>query len=165
MSRRFRDYFNVNYLTRPGRKMMIYNALLKNGYSVFKLEILEYCLPKDIVLREQYYMDLLKPKYNILKSAGTVFGFNHSEDTKDKIRSARTGLKHSEETKIKIGSYRGIELLVTNLETKETVSYYSVRQAARELNTSSITVRRYIKSQKPFGGIYIIKEKEMSYPE
>lgn len=162
LARRFRDYFNVNYLARPGRKMIIYNSLLKNGYSVFKLEILEYCLPENIVSREQYYLDLLKPKYNILKSAGTVLGFNHSEETRDKIRSARTGTKLSEETKIKIGSYRGIELLVTNLETKETVSYYSVRQAARELSTSSITIRRYIKSKKPFGGTYLIREKLLS---
>jgi hypothetical protein len=164
LTRRFRDYFNVNYLTRPGRKMIIYNTLLKNGYSVFKLEILEYCLPEEIVSREQFYMDLLKPKYNILKSAGTVLGFNHNELTKNKIRLARTGIKHSEETKLKIGSYRGIELVVTNLETKETVIYYSVRQAARELNTSSITIRRYTKSQKAFGGVYLIREKEISSP-
>jgi group I intron endonuclease len=93
-----------------------------------------------------------------------VLGFNHNEVTKNKIKLARTGTKHSEETKLKIGSYRGIELVVPNLETKETVIYYSVRQAARELNTSSITIRRYIKSQKAFGGVYLIREKEISSP-
>jgi len=46
---------------------MIYKALLKYGYSKFSLEILEYCDPKDLTKREQYYLDLLKPNYNILK--------------------------------------------------------------------------------------------------
>jgi hypothetical protein len=33
------------------------------------LEILEYCDPKDITNREQYYIDLLRPEYNILRVA------------------------------------------------------------------------------------------------
>lgn len=92
-SRRFRDYFNVNYLGRLGRKMIIYSALLKNGYSVFKLEILEYCPPKDMLSREQYYLDLLKPKYNILAKAGSSLGFKHSEETKRKMIEAHVGHK------------------------------------------------------------------------
>lgn len=48
---------------------MIHKALLKYGYSNFSLEILEYCNQRDIVKREQYYLDLLKPDYNILKKA------------------------------------------------------------------------------------------------
>jgi len=46
---------------------MIYKALLKNGYSNFTLEILEYCDSEDLIKREQYYLELLKPEYNILK--------------------------------------------------------------------------------------------------
>jgi len=30
------------------------------------LEILEYCDPLNIISREQYYLDNLKPEYNIL---------------------------------------------------------------------------------------------------
>lgn len=30
-------------------------------------------------------MDLLKPKYNILKTAGSVLGRKHSEETKAKL--------------------------------------------------------------------------------
>jgi len=47
--------------------MSINKALLKYGYSSFRLEILEYCDPMDAVKREQYYIDLLAPEYNILK--------------------------------------------------------------------------------------------------
>lgn len=44
---------------------MIYRALLKNGYSNFQLEILEYCEPNLVLEREQYYLNLLNPDYNI----------------------------------------------------------------------------------------------------
>jgi group I intron endonuclease len=47
--------------------------LLKSGYSGFKLEILEYCDSKDLLKREQYYLELLEPEYNILKTAGDSF--------------------------------------------------------------------------------------------
>lgn len=102
MSRRFRDYFNINYLARPGRKMIIHSSLLKNGYSAFKLEILEYCPHKDLLSREQYYLDLLKPKYNILAKAGSSLGFKHSEESKDLIRAA--ALNRSEETRAKFAA-------------------------------------------------------------
>ena len=46
---------------------MIYRALLKNGYSNFQLEILEFCEPDLVLNREQYYLDLLDPEYNNLK--------------------------------------------------------------------------------------------------
>jgi hypothetical protein len=44
-------------------------------------------LPKEearklILEREQYYLDLLKPEYNILKVAGSSLGFKHSEESR-----------------------------------------------------------------------------------
>ena len=50
LGRRLRDYLNHNYISHYSRKNMVINrALLKHGYSNFKLEILEYCNPKDLV--------------------------------------------------------------------------------------------------------------------
>ena len=36
---RFRQYFNYNHISYPGRNLIIYKALLKYGYSAFRLEI------------------------------------------------------------------------------------------------------------------------------
>jgi len=83
LGRRLRDYMNINYLKR--NNMIISKALIKYGYSNFSnpsgvpsaacgvrsLEILEYCTAENAVSREQYYIDLLKPYYNILKTAGS----------------------------------------------------------------------------------------------
>ena len=55
--------------------MAINRALLKYGYSNFTLEIIEYCEPSDVIDREQFYLDLLQPEYNILSKAGSSLGF------------------------------------------------------------------------------------------
>ena len=117
--RRFMQYYNIKYITRASKSSLICRALLKYGYSSFSLEILEYCDPSSVIEREQYYIDLLKPEYNILQVAGSLFGYKHtpeslekmreialnrSDNTKAKLREAALGktYKHTEETKIKL---------------------------------------------------------------
>jgi group I intron endonuclease len=78
--------------------MPISRALLKYGYSNFKLEILEYCEPSNCLEREQYYLDSLNPEYNILKIAGSCLGHRW------KLSKTRLGRKQTEETKQKISS-------------------------------------------------------------
>src|SRR3978361_1965890 len=150
------------------RKSAIYSSLLKNGYSQFKLEILEYCKASDVIVREQFYITSLSPEYNLLKTAGSRFGSKHtgeakakisntkkgepsvflgkehSEESKAKIREAQKGSKnsfygktHTEETKAKMfaaqkDNCQMIEVL--DLETNETTSYASIREAARALS-------------------------------
>lgn len=117
--RRFMQYYNIKYITRAAKSSLISKSLLKYGYSSFKLEILEYCDSSLVIEREQYYIDLLKPEYNILQVAGSLFGYKHtpeslekmreialnrSDETKAKLREAALGktYKHTEETKIKL---------------------------------------------------------------
>jgi len=61
--------------------MVIYNAILKYSYANFKLEILEYCNSNNILNRKQYYIDLLKPEYNILSTTSSTLGYKHRVDT------------------------------------------------------------------------------------
>jgi len=71
---------------------------LKYGFANFSLEILEYCGTEELLKREQHYLELLKPQYNILEKAGNISGYKHTEETLAKLRARR----HSEESKIKI---------------------------------------------------------------
>lgn len=41
--------------------MLINKALTKHGHVKFSLDNMEYCLDKDVIKREQYYLYLLKP--------------------------------------------------------------------------------------------------------
>jgi len=98
LSIRFIKYFNIKYLLKNNR-MAICNAMLKYGYSNFTLKILEYCDKPNLIKREQYYMDLLKPEYNILKTAASSLGFKHSKETIEKMALVKLGKKHSEDTR------------------------------------------------------------------
>lgn len=72
-------YYSINHLFKNIN--VINNALSKHGYSKFSFHILDVCDKDKCIIREQHYMDLLKPEYNILKKTGYSLGFKHSEET------------------------------------------------------------------------------------
>nr|QBM31562.1 hypothetical protein [Arthrobotrys musiformis] len=75
---RFKRYFNHSYLSDKKRgASLICKALLKYGYTGFRLEILEYCSSTEILNREQFYLNTCKPEYNILKIAGSNLWVKH----------------------------------------------------------------------------------------
>lgn len=90
LTRRFRDYFSLLFLEKEVLKTqsIIYRALLKYDYFNFTLEILEYCESADTIKREQYYLDLYKPEYNICLIAGSSLGRITSDETRLKLRNA-----------------------------------------------------------------------------
>jgi group I intron endonuclease len=98
------SYFSVSNLkaeiTRS--RSVIYRSLLKYGYSNFLLEILEYCESSHVILREQHYLNLLKPDYNILKFAASSRGLKPSKETKAKISAKLTGRTLTQEHIAKI---------------------------------------------------------------
>lgn len=181
LGKRFSKYFSILYLTNSKANMAIEKALLKYGYSGFSLEILEYCEPSETTEREQYYMDLLKPEYNILPVAGSRLGHKHTEETLTKFRARKLSEEHaaaltkhnssleqrlkSREGMLKINSKKGFVVNVINIESGESTKYESIRQAAIELNTSHVTVLKYIKQQKLYLKKFIIKTDKISNEE
>jgi NADH-ubiquinone oxidoreductase chain 3 len=167
LSKRFTSYYSYSYISDYKRNMTIYKAILKYGYLNFTLEILEYCDLSDTIKREQHYLDLLNPEYNILKTAGSNLGYKHTEETLARMSKAALGRKHTEETIAKISAKigagmaafnvktKGKPVLVTNLTTQITTEYASVREAAKKLNISRSTALRYLKKQEPFKGLEI----------
>jgi|SRR5271154_2325141 len=68
LSNEFSNYYYLNSLTLQVKgSIVISRALLKYGYKNFTLDILEYCESNMLRKREQYYIDQVKPEYNILK--------------------------------------------------------------------------------------------------
>lgn len=98
LSRRLAQYYNLNYLINFRKNSLINKAILKYGYSKFKLEILEYCDRKVVINREQHYIDTFKPEYNILKFAGSALGYVHSAEAIEKMRLKAIGRNHTVET-------------------------------------------------------------------
>ena len=86
----------------------------KHGEGNFLFEVIEEVQDKEKLLeREQCYIDILKPEYNICKIAGSALGTKRSEETKRKMSESNKGENHpnfgkhlSEETKQKMSEAR-----------------------------------------------------------
>ena len=69
LSNEFSNYYYLNSLTLKVKgSIIIYRALLKYGYKNFSLYIIDYCESNMLRKREQYYIDKVKPEYNIKKN-------------------------------------------------------------------------------------------------
>lgn len=147
ITKRLRRYYSNNYLNNKIIKdnSLIYRALLKHGYSKFNMEILEYCDKESLINREQYYIDLLKPEYNICKTAGSMLGFKHSAKTLLKFKNRNTGT--------------GYVTILINKENNSEKTYNSLRTAAKSIGVSHTTLIRYYKNNKLLRDIYLIKYK------
>ena len=150
----------------------MYKALLKYGYSNFSIDILEYCEPNVKISREQYYIVLLKPEYNILKKAGSNLGFKHSEATKLRmsINNAKEkhpfyGKKRSEETilRMSINSKRALTVKINDINTNETKVFRSNVQAGKYLGVRERTIRNYKKSGRIYKKKYLILSCNSKY--
>jgi len=80
-----------NHYKNNSSNLLLQQALKKYGLTNFSIEILEYCEVSVLIEREQYYFNLLKPKYNLNPIAGSSLGVRHSEETKKKISKASKG--------------------------------------------------------------------------
>lgn len=160
LGKRLGNYYSLNYIISSN--MLISKALIKYGYSNFTLEILEYCDRKDVLVREQYYLDLCKPEYNILIVAGSNLGYIHSENTLAKMSDSR--LNWTEEQKAKLLDHlkkhnsstdmleksrqrlidynksKGISIEILDTTTNELTSYSSIREAAEAIGCVHRTV-------------------------
>lgn len=96
--RRLNTYYDLKTLGEVN--MPIYNAILKHGHENFIFEIIEYCLPEDTIIREQYYLDNFDFEYNVLANANSLAGYKHTAETLAKFKGRQNllGYKHIPET-------------------------------------------------------------------
>lgn len=70
----------------------------------FEFEIIEICEPSQLLKREQFYLDTLKPEYNLQITAGSNFGRKFSEKFKARRKEIQTGKKLSIKTRAKMSA-------------------------------------------------------------
>lgn len=94
---KIRRRLHFNELKRNEHKnSKLQNFWNKNWSFNFIFIILEYCKPDQLIECEQYWIDKLKPEYNILKIAGSVLGHKHDDETRAKMSANQN---RSEETR------------------------------------------------------------------
>ena len=96
------------------------SAWNKYGEENFEFSILEECEPiKETLLeREQYYLDILHPEYNISPTAGSPLGTKRSEETRLKMSIAQQNI--SAETREKLSN--ALTGHIVSAETREKMS-------------------------------------------
>ena len=175
LTNRLSKYFSFRFLKRNilNSKSRINNSLLKYGYNKFSIDIIEYCESNDLIKREQYYMDLLKPKYNILKKAGSSLGYKHSLETLLKFKNrklspeALANLRLVKKGIVPISPLRRINHLlatghittVINKKDNSVKVYDSIRAASRDIGISHATILNYINTNKWLKDTYLITRK------
>lgn len=98
---RLLDYMQPAYLGQQTRRPIL-RAIVKYGLINFIFVILETCPTLDTLQREQYWLDLLKPEYNLSPTAGSTLGVTISEETKAQLRFAHLGKTHTLETRLQM---------------------------------------------------------------
>jgi predicted GIY-YIG superfamily endonuclease len=115
------------------------NFVNKYGVESLAFSIAELCEKNELLEREQFYIDLLKPSFNICPIAG----------------SAMTGRKHSEQTKAKLsklamGHKRCVGRVLSEESRKKMVESLSGRTLSEE-HKSKISLG--LKGNKNGGGL------------
>lgn len=72
-------------------------AFEQYGEEAFVFSILEDTKDEALIEREQHYLDLLCPEYNIVRTAGSTLGYQFSLEARRKISKALTGRRLSAE--------------------------------------------------------------------
>jgi group I intron endonuclease len=138
---------------------------LKHGYANFSLDILEYCDRNLLIEREQYYLDNLKPEYNILNIANSRLGSKQSEATKISLSKGKhhhfTGKMHTYESRklISIGLKSIIRTntpKVIKLETKLKISLRSRGVPVKVFDLKGNLIREFpsIRSTADYLGLH-----------
>lgn len=152
LKERFISYYNKNHL-RDNYSMLICRALIKHGYSSFRLEILEYCTLEDLVAKENYYISYFNPEYNLVQESSTMpsrLGYTHSKTTIVKIAKAQPSR---------------VTVSVKDLMTNTEKIYHSIREAEKDLNLAYGRIVKYFNRNqvKPLNKRYIVTKLETTY--
>jgi hypothetical protein len=165
LSSRLANYFDSYYLNKTTNKMAICAALLQYGYINFNLYVLEVFpaaidtklnLRSQLLIREAYFVSLVKPSYNIAAILNAFVGENHprfgksvSQEIKDKISKSLTGRKPSDNHR-KGANKKPVYCY--DFFTKEFVIHFeSIRSMSRSLEMG---LQRKMDNKKPFNCVY-----------
>lgn len=101
LERRQKEHF-YSLKNNSHQNMHLQNSYNKYGRDCFEFVIIEALIissniKEELLSREQYWIDSLKPEYNILLVAGSSLGYSQTDETKQKISSSMKGVKKSEE--------------------------------------------------------------------
>lgn len=167
LNKRKREHF---YYLRHGSHHSTYlqRSYNKYGKSNFEFFILEYCEKDNLLKREQHYLDVLSPRYNIARIAGNAMGIKRSPETIQRLIESHKGqkawnkgvpqsktqkLEHSKRMKGRISGAKGKKW---SQESKDSISVARKGKPAK----NKIPIYQYDKEGKYLNEFISITEAE-----
>ncbi len=159
IKRRLREHKNGLIKNKHENKILQY-AVNKYGIENFTFEDLEYYEEEYIVSMEQYWMNLLqvsnrKYGYNIQpvaysgkglsKEQHSQYGTHRSDETKEKLRIAHTGMRMSPEHKSNSAKGHYKSILQLDLNDNILKEFISVKEATEFFNGGAGTITKVLK--------------------
>jgi hypothetical protein len=149
--------------------MIICSTLLRYGHKNFTLYVLEIVSSDDtskILYREDFFVKLVKPSYNIAAVLNPFVGQNHprfgkevSQEQRDKISQTLKGRVRTQEV---IENHRkGAQALKKiiycyDYHSKEfVIDFESIRGMSRVLGVHHSLIQRKVDNNKPFNCLYL----------
>ena len=126
----------------------IQNHYNKYGEKDFIFIIVELCFSQFLTVREQYYITILNPFFNICKIADSSLGVKHSKKSRENMSKAHKGQRVSPKTEFKKGliPWNLRKNITKNLLYKEYVeNRKSSLTIADENNVCKATILNYLK--------------------
>lgn len=142
-----------SHMNRDARKCngkdIFHTAVNKYKKENFELIILEICDRKNLIKREQFYYDTLKPQYNEVRPSECNFKnpyvreksklAQQTKEYKEKIKKIHESKEYREKCKqIHTKGLRKMKKIVgINVETKEKIQFDSLKDGERYINETS----------------------------
>lgn len=159
LRKRFNQHINLLKLQKH-HSIHFQNSYNKYGENNFIYEIIELCDEKDLLLREQYYLDTLlfaQDYMNNLNSKFLELSYNINPTT-----SSRLGTTQSKESikKSKMNNPNRIEVYQFNFNGEFIKEYLSCGDAAIENNISKGAISKCCLDEQEYCGNFIYCSKE-----
>jgi len=104
-------------------------------------------------------LEIFKPEYNLLKTAGSPLGRRHSEETKEKMINAQNSGRFKKGQQRSEGAGTpSQQISVFDKNKNETTIYDSIREAARVLDIPNSSIRRNLKTGSLYKFRYIFNK-------
>lgn len=151
-------YFNkrVNLHKHHLIKKTHHNPILQNfvnkyGFESLSFEIVEHCEELNLITREQYYIDTLKPYFNVNQIANSPKGLKRTKDQVQNIKNGRLansgykkGWNHSDDAKNKISLAHLGKVVSDSQRQKQSMAMKGKKHKAESIEKISTAMKNRI---------------------
>ena len=157
--------FRCASVNRPyvSENSIIDKARQKYPYDQWQYEIIELCSIPELGSKETYWIDKIKPEYNITKGGiggngvpKTAFKVGHKNTEEQKIKQRETLKRHIEEGSVSY-DFRGLRIAVYDLDGNFIKDFPTIKKAEKWCGVRLSWVIKYPDSQHAAGKKYMVR--------